>query len=118
MKSKFSAFLSGFLLGSLTGGAVALLLAPQSGEDTRVLLKDRGTEFQKKAITTVEDTRVKAEEAVQQTKERASEFSQRGQEVITEQRHRFENILENIKQSKLEKLAALNCEEEELIAEV
>jgi gas vesicle protein len=39
------AFLSGFLLGGLVGMAAALLMTPQSGETTRVQLKDRGIEL-------------------------------------------------------------------------
>ena len=31
----FSAFLAGFVVGGLVGAAVALILAPQSGEETR-----------------------------------------------------------------------------------
>ena len=39
------AFLSGFLLGGLVGMAAALLMTPQSGETTRVQLKDKGIEL-------------------------------------------------------------------------
>jgi gas vesicle protein len=45
-------FIGGFLLGGIVGAAVALLLAPASGEETRkqiqaegVALKNRGQEF-------------------------------------------------------------------------
>ncbi|NCF64661.1 MAG: hypothetical protein GWP61_01725 [Chloroflexi bacterium] len=33
--SEFGAFLAGFVIGGLVGAAVALILAPQSGSDTR-----------------------------------------------------------------------------------
>ncbi len=37
----FGAYVSGFLLGGLVGAAVALLLAPQTGEETRALIGEK-----------------------------------------------------------------------------
>ena len=47
-----------FVLGALTGAAVALLVAPQSGEETRRLLAEKAREG-----------RAKAEEAARQGRE-------------------------------------------------
>jgi gas vesicle protein len=38
-----------FVLGALTGAAVALLMAPQSGEETRRLLAEKAREGREKA---------------------------------------------------------------------
>jgi len=38
-----------FILGALTGAAVALLMAPQSGEETRRLLAEKAREGREKA---------------------------------------------------------------------
>jgi gas vesicle protein len=38
-----------FVLGALTGAAVALLMAPQTGEETRRLLKEKAREGREKA---------------------------------------------------------------------
>jgi gas vesicle protein len=38
-------FLSGFFLGGLIGAGLALLLAPQRGEETREQLRERGIEL-------------------------------------------------------------------------
>jgi len=43
--SGFGDFLAGFLLGGLVGAAVALLFAPQSGEETVSMIKDKGIEL-------------------------------------------------------------------------
>jgi gas vesicle protein len=39
------AFVTGFLVGGLTGAAAALLMTPQSGEDVRTRLQERGIEL-------------------------------------------------------------------------
>ena len=43
--SDFGAFLAGFLIGGLVGAAVALLMAPQSGEETRKYIADKSIEL-------------------------------------------------------------------------
>jgi gas vesicle protein len=49
----FGAFLAGFVLGGLVGAAAALILAPQSGIETRNQLREQSqafrTEYQHKA---------------------------------------------------------------------
>ena len=55
--SEFGAFLAGIVVGGLVGAAVALLLAPQSGEDTRTLIKDKSIELKDKAAVTAEEAR-------------------------------------------------------------
>lgn len=39
------AFLAGFVIGGLVGAATALILAPQSGSETRTLIGDRSSEL-------------------------------------------------------------------------
>ena len=75
------AFFSGFIMGALVGGAVALLLAPQSGEETRLVIKDKSIEIKDK-------TSEKAGEYAQKTKDSAASLQQRGQVVIEEQKAR------------------------------
>jgi gas vesicle protein len=43
--SDLGAFLAGVLVGGLVGAAAALLLAPQSGEETRTMIRERGIEL-------------------------------------------------------------------------
>ena len=44
-RDEFGAFLVGFIVGGLTGAVVSLLFAPQSGEETRALIKDKSIEL-------------------------------------------------------------------------
>ena len=44
-RDEFGAFMIGFVVGALTGAVASLLFAPQSGEETRVLIKERAIEL-------------------------------------------------------------------------
>ncbi len=48
-RDEFGAFLVGFIVGGLTGAVVSLLFAPQSGEETRALIRDKSIEIRDKA---------------------------------------------------------------------
>jgi gas vesicle protein len=69
----FIGFLVGFIVGGLIGAAVALLYAPQSGEETRAVIRDKSielrdmanesaAEYKARADKTIGDLRVKVEE--------------------------------------------------------
>jgi len=60
------ALLMGFIVGGLSGALVALLYAPQSGEETRTLIKDKSIELRDKA-------QLSAEEAIARTEAAASD---------------------------------------------
>ncbi len=64
-------FLAGFLIGGLVGAAVALLMAPQSGEETRVMIRDKSIELKDKAVETSHEARLRAEKAFEEARERA-----------------------------------------------
>jgi gas vesicle protein len=98
-RSEFGSFLLGFLVGGLTGAVVSLLLAPQSGEETRAVIKDKAIELAEQASETAEDAYTKAEAAANEAmakadelskvaKERADELSRKGQVVLEEQKAR------------------------------
>ena len=42
-------FFAGLVIGGLVGATLALLLAPQSGEETRAQIRDKGLEFKGRA---------------------------------------------------------------------
>jgi gas vesicle protein len=67
----------GILIGSVVGTSVALLAAPQSGEKTRSMLREKGVELKSRASTTVQETRVKAEDVVSKVRTRAEELASR-----------------------------------------
>ena len=85
-RDEFGAFLVGFLVGGLTGAVVALLMAPQSGEETRALIKDKSIELRDKAQVTAEEAMARAEAAAAEARARADELAkqlkERGQETV------------------------------------
>ena len=64
--------ITAFVLGALTGAAVALLVAPQSGEETRRLLGDKARE----------------------SADRAAEAARQGRELINRQKENIQSAFE------------------------
>jgi len=62
----FGSFVGGLLAGSIIGAVVALVLAPQSGEETRKLLKDKALELGKEINDQTETLKEKGREFLTQ----------------------------------------------------
>ncbi len=69
----FGAFLIGFVVGGIAGAVAALLLAPQSGEETRALIKDKSIELRDKAAEQAEMVSTRANELAEEAKTRGKE---------------------------------------------
>ncbi len=98
-RDDFGAFLIGFVIGGLTGAAVSLLLAPQSGEDTRALIKDKAIELQGKASSTAEEAYASLEEAAAQARASADELSKLAKTRFEELQRRGQVVLESARHS-------------------
>lgn len=81
--------LAGMLIGGLAGAVTMLLLAPQSGKDTRTQLREKGIELRDHTTGMVEDTmaqvRSNADKITAGGRERAKELLQKGEELVIEQ---------------------------------
>ena len=75
-------FLAGFVIGGLIGAGVALLMAPQSGEETRALIADKSIELRDRASETAGDVQTRASDYAQQTAQRYDEQVQRIQAAV------------------------------------
>lgn len=113
-KDKGGEFLAGFIIGGLVGAAIALILAPGPGEETRARLKERGIELKGRAEDLSEEARKRTEEARKQAEEVAEEARRRAEELAEEQRSRLQEAVEEGKktaaQKKNELLARLEAE--------
>lgn len=90
----FGAFLIGFIVGGLTGAAVSLLFAPQTGEQTRELIHDKAIELRDRASETVEEARLHAEEALEEAKHKTEEWTKLAKEQAEDILHMGEKALE------------------------
>lgn len=89
----FGAFLAGFIIGGMVGSIIALLLAPQSGEETRTIIRDRSIELKDKAVEKAEAARVKAEAAAAEARARADELMKKGGEAYQSYRSKGESAI-------------------------
>jgi gas vesicle protein len=103
-RDEFGAFLVGFIVGGLTGAVVALLFAPQSGEETRALIKDKSIELRDRASQTAEETLARAEAAAAEARARADELAKqlrdRGQAVYSDVRERGKAAVDSIRKGR------------------
>ncbi|MFM8322896.1 MAG: YtxH domain-containing protein [Chloroflexota bacterium] len=67
----FGTFFAGLIVGGLVGAAVALLMAPQSGEETRTVIRDKSIELKDRAGEYGADARTRAEQAYEDARVRA-----------------------------------------------
>jgi gas vesicle protein len=83
---EFGAFFVGFIIGGLVGAAAALLLAPQSGEETRTIILEKSTEIKDKtaqsATQAMESARVRADELAASAKQKADDLQARSQAAL------------------------------------
>ena len=79
----------GVLVGGLIGAVTMLLLAPQSGKDTRMQIQKKGIELRDRTTEIVEDTMSQVRSNVNKIaldgREKIEELKKQGQELAIEQ---------------------------------
>jgi gas vesicle protein len=102
-RDEFGAFLVGFIVGGLSGAVVALLFAPQSGEETRALIKDKSIELRDRAQVSAEEAIARAEAVAADARARADELAKqlrdRGQVVVDDVRERGKSAMEAVRRT-------------------
>ena len=100
-RDEFGAFLVGFIVGGLSGAVVALLFAPQSGDETRALIRDKSIELRDKAQITAEEAIARAEAAAADARARADDLArqlrERGQVVVDDVRERGKSAVDAVR---------------------
>ena len=81
--------LAGMLIGALAGAVTMLLLAPQSGENTRLQIQEKGIELRDRTTQMVGNTlaqvRLNANKLTVSGREKFKEIKHQGQELAVEQ---------------------------------
>jgi gas vesicle protein len=84
--SNMVSIVSAFALGSLIGAAITLLMAPQSGAETRDALRDRTMELRDRAMDTADETRDRAEktmdELAKKARQETDDLKKRGKDAV------------------------------------
>lgn len=131
-RDEFGAFLVGFIVGGLTGAVVALLFAPQSGEETRAVIKERSIELRDKAAEEAEaawkraeetalEARAKAEELLKQAQAQGEEITlkarEKGQELVETTKAKSKELVDTTKETVKKATARIKKDEIEAPAE-
>ena len=102
-------FFAGLVIGGMVGAAMALLMAPQSGEATRSQIRSAGLEIKDRATETMLEAREKAEAITADARRRAedmlNEARKRAEEITEQARKKAEELQSSIpvKQPKADK---------------
>jgi gas vesicle protein len=91
-RDDFGMFLVGFVVGGVAGAVAALLLAPQSGEETRTLIRDKSIELRDAAAQ-------QADVIAKRAGEVTSEAKTRGKELVDEARTRGKDLVDSAKKA-------------------
>lgn len=94
-----AAFFAGLVIGGLVGAALALLLAPQSGEETRAQIRDRSLEYKDRAEERILEARQRATEAGHRAQEQIGVLQEKGKEALAKGKQTASEALEKGKQT-------------------
>ena len=103
-------FLAGFLIGAVVGAAAALLMAPQSGQETRTRIRETGLELRDKAEELSAEARKEAERLAEEAMKRAQDVQQRGRIVLDDQKTKVHGLVEKGKELASKRKAAVEPE--------
>jgi gas vesicle protein len=96
---EIGAFFAGFLVGGLVGAAAALLLAPQSGEETRGQIRQKGIELQTRAEDALGEARAKVDAVAADVKRRAEELQLQSKVILEEGQKQLSSAVEETKKA-------------------
>jgi gas vesicle protein len=89
---EISSFFTGFFVGALVGGAAALLLAPQSGEETRAQIRDKGIELKEKAEATYGEVISEIEGSTTELRGKLEGLSAKMDQLIAQGKDEFQRL--------------------------
>ena len=73
----------GFIVGAAIGLAIGFLYAPQPGEQTRALIREKAGKTKEKAEDIIEEARERAKKIIADAKGKAAEIREEGEESVS-----------------------------------
>lgn len=98
--SKKSTFMA-FVMGGMIGSAIALLYAPQSGEETRQRIYEESTELRDNALKSIRDVRESALSAIKDAQTRMEAMADETAEALKQIRDIDQTVI--VEEKKKEK---------------
>lgn len=81
-RDEFGAFVVGLLIGGASAAVAALLFAPQSGAETRAMIKEKSIELRDQAQQTAEEALARAEAVATEARAHADEMARTLKEQV------------------------------------
>ncbi len=108
----FLAALGLIAVGAIIGAGVAILLAPKTGEETRDLLREKGTDLARRAQERGTEFARRAQESMGEAQGKAQEFLGRGKEIVEEKSAQLRAAFEAGRGAMREEISKLRGKEE------
>src|SRR5215470_17381350 len=90
-------FLSGLVVGAFAGAIIALVLAPQSGEETRELIIGKAQEAKGKALDLASDLREQADELAKKTRAAYETTAKRADNAVHAAKNAAQSKIDDLK---------------------
>ena len=91
-------FFLGFLVGVMAGAAAALLLTPQSGEDLRRTIEQKGVELKDEATRLAGDAKSQAQRLADDAKGQVAYVQEQGRIVVSDTVRKAQQNIEETQQ--------------------
>jgi gas vesicle protein len=88
-------FLSGLVIGGFAGAVLALVLAPQTGEETRDYLRGKAHEAKGKALDMAYDIKDHAASVAEDLRTQADELVRKGRDLADSTRSQVSDAIES-----------------------
>jgi gas vesicle protein len=103
-------FLSGLVIGAFAGAVIALMLAPQSGEETRDILLGKAQEAKGKALDLASDLRDLANQLADDLRKQADELAKKTRSAYEQTAKRADNAVQTARNAAKAKLDELQSD--------
>ncbi len=103
-RGNFGDFLLGVVIGGLVGYGAALLSAPQTGDETRQMLTEKGRDIRERAMDTLQETKEKTGKMVADGKEKVDQTVNRSKEKMMNMGNQGQNKVNEVRSTASDKL--------------